>query len=591
MLTDSPLARSAGARVLFLLSAAATAAIFLWMHSMRLNGDLRGLTKALFYFFAYEDYGATICELLILVAAVFLASRIRAPAILRAVGERPWTIAGIAAVVLSIGSLLVYHDHPLSMDEYTAYFQSQIFAAGHLTGRFPVPLMDWLIAPRFQDSLSISHADGQIASMDWPGQALIMAPFTWVGFPWACNPVLSALTLVVIHRTAMHLFDDIEAAGLALLLTIASPVIFGIGVSYYSMPADLLLNCCYALLLIRPTPGRVLGAGVVGSLALVLRTPVPHALFALPWLIWIVTRSGGFRLLALLCLGYLPMTLVLGGGWLELTNQLMTQGRAITAVTTGANVIDRLRDLASIISPPTATVLLAQTIGVAKLWVWAVPGLLVLASWGALRWRHHAICRLFAASALTTLVGYFFFPIDQGHGWGYRYFHSAWVALPLLATAAIFRPSGTQATLHGPRLLSRTFEESNTKAYLTACILLTLGFGLGWRAWQMQDFVARDLSQLPQYTGTERRVVIVDLTLLFYGEDLVQNDPWLRGDVIRMVSHGAAADQQMMARYYPTLHPIFADHHGWVWSAKPLREPQALGTNNQFRSAVGDREQ
>ena len=90
------------------------------------------------------------------------------------------------------------------------------------------------------------------------------------------------------------------------------------------------------------------------------------------------------------------------------------------------------------------------------------------------------------------------------------------------------------------------FEEPAAKSYVTACILLTLIFGIGWRAWQMQEFMANDLSQLPHYTGTERRIVIIDSTLSFYGADLVQNDPWLRGDVIRMYSHGAAADAKMM---------------------------------------------
>jgi hypothetical protein len=55
---------------------------------------------------------------------------------------------------------------------------------------------------------------------------------------------------------------------------------------------------------------------------------------------------------------------------------------------------------------------------------------------------------------------------------------------------------------------------------------------------------------------------------MFYGGDLVQNDPWLRGNEIRMMSQGAAADRQMMARNYPQMHVVFADRHGWVWSAK-----------------------
>jgi hypothetical protein len=394
-----------------------------------------------------------------------------------------------------------------------------------------------------------------------------MAPFTALGIPWACNPVLSGLTLLVIHRLALHIFEDLEAAGLALLLTVSSPVIFGIGISYYSMPAHLLANSLYALLLIRPSPGRAATAGVVGSIALCLHNPVPHILFAVPWLIWIAARPGALRLLAPLCAGYLPLCILLGIGSFEFNNHLRGLNPVAGAISQSGTV-DRLQSMLSLFSAPTATVLLERFIGVAKIWVWAVPGLLILAVCGAVRWRRNAYCVLFAASALATLIGYVFFPPDQGHGWGYRYFHSAWMALPLLATAAVFRPVGM---LREPQNFAassaRNFEDADTKAYVTACVLLTLVFGIGYRAWEMQAFIADDLTQLPHYNSAERRIVLIDTRFSFYGGDLVQNDPWLRGKVIRMFSHGVAEDAKMMAAYYPTWHRVFADRYGTVWSA------------------------
>jgi hypothetical protein len=178
---------------------------------------------------------------------------------------------------------------------------------------------------------------------------------------------------------------------------------------------------------------------------------------------------------------------------------------------------------------------------------------------------------LLTTSALLTLFGFFLVPVDQGHGWGYRYFHSAWVALPLLATAALFRPA-LSAEKDGSPI--RLFEDAQTKGFVAASILLTLVFGIGFRAYQMQQFIVRDISQVPQYRGTEKRIVILDTRFSFYGADLVQNDPWLRGNEIRMYSHGAAADEQMMARYYPELHKVYADRYGTVWS--PVLGP--LGT-------------
>jgi hypothetical protein len=568
VLTDSPVVRSRGPRILFLAGAAVTVALLLWMHQLRVEGVLPGLTTIFYIEFAYLDYWASACELLILAAAVFIASNLPVRTLLRAVGERPGTVAAITAVVLCAGALTVYHDHPLSMDEYAAYFQSQVFAAGHLTGHFPLPQMDWLIPPGFQNYfITVSPTTGQVASAYWPAHALIIAPFTALGAPWACNPVLSALTALIIHRLAMHIFADVEAAGLALLLTVASPVFFGIGISYYSMPAHLFTNSLYALLLVRPEPLRALAAGFVGSVALCLHNPVPHILFAAPWLIWIATRPGGVRLLALMGVGYLPLCVLLGVGWFEFTNHLRS---AVTQLAAPPDTMDRLRTVLAAFSLPTATGLLARFIGVAKIWIWAVPGLVILAICGAVRWRRNTLCLLFAASALTTLIGFLFVPLDQGHGWGNRYFHSAWMALPLLATAALFRPAGVNRTLqHVPATLALNFEDAETRSYVMACVLLTLVCGVGFRAWQMQGFMADDLNQLPHYKGTEPHVVILDPGFMFYGGDLIQNDPWLRGNEIRMMSHGRAADQQMMAQYYPTMHQVYADHHGWVWSAKP----------------------
>jgi hypothetical protein len=178
---------------------------------------------------------------------------------------------------------------------------------------------------------------------------------------------------------------------------------------------------------------------------------------------------------------------------------------------------------------------------------------------------------LLAASAVTTVIGYLFFPYDQGHGWGDRYFHAAWLALPLLATAAVFRPAGFAVAPQAPRAEStRVFEDPASRSFVMTSVLLMLVLGVGWRGWEIEHFMADDLKQLPRYHGTERRVIIIDDADSFYGGDLVQNDPWLRGNEIRMYTQGAAANAQMMSENFPTMHKVFADQHGWVWSEKPL---------------------
>jgi hypothetical protein len=182
-----------------------------------------------------------------------------------------------------------------------------------------------------------------------------------------------------------------------------------------------------------------------------------------------------------------------------------------------------------------------------------------VAIYGGWKWRSNPQCRLICASALLTLA--MFMIADQGHGWGYRYFHSAWVALPILGAAA-FAPRSPDVDASHPA------QSSPAQNFMVVAALLSLFVGIGFRAIQMRSFIEAHESQVPQYSGTEPRVVILDTSSAYYGADLVQNDPWLRGDVIRMITHGAAADEQMMRENFAAMHLVYADKYGSVWSAK-----------------------
>jgi hypothetical protein len=561
-LTAAPVAQSSAARIpLFLASLLLTAAVVVWARQLPPTDALTPIFYVLFRFF---DYSAGIVSVLILIVAVLVPNGVWPRTLLRWLARHPGQVAAATGLLLCIGTIVVYRNHPLSMDEYAPYFQSQVFAAGRLSGRLPPALLDWLVPPSFQDYfLNVSHATGAVASAYWPSFALLLTPFTLLGIPWACNPCISALTLLAIHRLALHLFKDQEAAGLAVLLTVASPVFFANGISYYSMPAHLLANAVYALLLVEPTPRKALVAGVVGSVALTLHNPVPHMLFALPWLVYLAMHPQRVRLLGGLAAGYLPLCLLLGVGWFAFSADIVREagGPATSARWDAGAVFESAFHL------PTGTVLLARLIGLAKVWLWAVPGLLLLAGAGAWKWRRDARCLLLATSALVTLLGYLFVPVDQGHGWGYRYFHSAWFALPLLAAGALQRTEAGTVS-------ATALEADDVRAFVVACSVLTLLAGVGFRSFQIHEFIVHEQGQVPAYAGRERRVVILDTTRAFYGQDLVQNDPFLRGPLTRMLTHGADADAQMMTRNFPDMRRVFADEHGTVWAPVSGRPTQ-----------------
>jgi hypothetical protein len=543
--------------VLFLSAAMITAGVLYWARYF-LPGNF-ALTPIFLQLFADFDAQAASWALIVLVLAVFVSGAFSGRRLLVWINDHIRLLAAATVVLLCVGSLTVYRNHPLSMDEYAQYLQSQIFAAGKLSGHFPAALMDWLVPRGFQNYfLSVSKSTGAVASSYWPSFALLMTPFTALGIPWACNPVISALTLLAAHRLALQIYADREAAALVVLLTVASPEFFINGISYYSMPAHMLANTLFALLLIEPTRSRALLAGIVGSIALTLHNPFPHLLFALPWILWIAGRQDGTRMTFCLGAGYLPLCLLLGIGWLGFMGHVRQAGLPPTS----GGDLGSMWHVLAVFSLPNATIVLARMIGIAKICVWAVPGLLVLAIAGAWKGWSNPALRLLTLSALATLLGFFLVPVDQGHGWGYRYFHTAWIALPLLAAGALTR------TQVGRKV--RTFEDEGSRAFLVTCAVLMLLIGGTLRVMQVRNFINSDLAQLPAYSGREHRIELINASYNSYGADLVQNDPWLRGDVIRMLSHGPEFDAHMMAQYFPDLHEVFRGPHGAVWSAAPV---------------------
>lgn len=469
-------------------------------------------------------------------------------------GEHPWRVAVATSFVLAAGAVFVYARHPLSMDEYAVLFQSEIFAAGRLTGQIPPELIDWVIPKATAIQGKFLKADAQtgaIAAAYWPGFSLLLTPFTAVGAPWLLNPLIGGATLLVMHRIGMALFGSRDSAGLVVLLTIASPAITINALSFYAMPAHLLANALYVLLLLAPTARRALAAGILGSYALVLHSPIPHLFFALPWFVWLGVQPGGRRPLGALIAGYLPLCIVAGFGWPMFLDHLKlatAAGEVLAPADPIETVLRRLRFIQDWIYDPS---FMMHVLSFAKLWLWAVPALVVVAALGAWRLRRErGIWVAIAASGLLTYVGYLFVPFEQGHGWGYRYFHQAWLVLPLLAVAAL--RNAPQPALAG---------------YLAGSAVLSLALLTSFHALQVKTFVARHLNQLPAVSG-QVRVVIVNPLNGYYTWDLVQIDPFLRRPVTLLLSNGIPADRAMMAKVFPRYGLLGADRRASLWGEK-----------------------
>jgi hypothetical protein len=142
--------------------------------------------------------------------------------------------------------------------------------------------------------------------------------------------------------------------------------------------------------------------------------------------------------------------------------------------------------------------------------------------------------------------------MSGGHGWGYRYFFSAWSCLPLLAAGlAMDRSGGEQAggKRDGPgQVASRQI--GSPLAVLRAvglAAVLSLGICLPVRLWQIHAFIADHRAQLAPTSvakeiGPNNVVVFIDKSRGYYRQDLIRNDPFFERGPFMFVSTGLDND-------------------------------------------------
>ncbi len=198
-----------------------------------------------------------------------------------------------------------------------------------------------------------------------------------------------------------------------------------------------------------------------------------------------------------------------------------------------------------------------RAIGVAKVWLWAAPPIFLLAPVGFWRYRENTFFCLLLISTALTFVGYVFVPLNQGPGWGFRYFHAAWFALPLFAAGALVLPSASAITASSSAPALARWAQGGA---IGGLLIITPYF-----AWQVHSFIGKQLARVPTAKKGTAQVIFINPSLGYYSEDLIQNDPLLRETPIRMLTHGRKEGAEVIARHFPDLVLLAQDYRGSVW--------------------------
>ncbi len=202
--------------------------------------------------------------------------------------RRGWLIGGLAVAAFlytAIGNRTIYHGYPLAMDEYLVRWAAPAFLSGQIDPSVAPTYQPYAraLTPKFVMYNDQTHVWN---SAYLPVHALLHALFQILGAGALLNPVLAALSIVLIAAVARRLWpDEPTAPWLAALLLATSSQFLVTGMSFYTMPSHLYLNLLWLLLYLRADRRSTLALPWIGVAALGLHYPFMHALFVVPFLV------------------------------------------------------------------------------------------------------------------------------------------------------------------------------------------------------------------------------------------------------------------------------------------------------------------
>jgi hypothetical protein len=164
---------------------------------------------------------------------------------------------------------------------------------------------------------------------------------------------------------------------------------------------------------------------------------------------------------------------------------------------------------------PGLYIAISQWMGLIELLTWQnlAVGLLALPALVSIRRLPPAV-RDLAWGLGLTFAFHFLLRFNQGHGWGYRYGHAVLGNFVLLAVA-------------GGRMLGAKVGEGLAARLIIAATLFGLAVQLPLRCWQVERFVRPFAAANAFIRRLPEEVVVIDPTHVWYGEDLLRNDPLL----------------------------------------------------------------
>jgi hypothetical protein len=471
-----------------------------------------------FFFLIHQDLPLLPLWLAVTAALAFVQA-LRAGRLAASLAARPgaWTLglAGLCGLIGIVARPLVFGDYTLSLDEFMADFDAQIFAHGRLMA--PIDPQWRALVPALQPMFLLPVPNGDFwASAYLPVNAGLRAMGEVALARWLVNPLLSAVSVVATYGVGRRLWP--ERPGLALAaaaLLGSSPQLLVMSMSAYAMPAHLAFNIAWLWLFLRGGRLGHAGAIVVGFLATGLHQLIFHPLFVAPFILQLLLERR-WRLAGL----YIGAYALIGVFWLEwwsIELRLLGEKPEVAGSLGGSWFVERAMDVLSV---QRLTNVYAMAQSLLRFVTWQNPIVTPLALIGSLAaWREKGAMRSLTLGLYLTLFVMLVIMPTQVHGWGYRYAHGLLGSVCLMAAWSWARLT---EGLPGPR------RAAAASAFVVACVV-SLAMLTPLRAWQAWTYVRPYAQASAMIQATTAQVVLVDHEGKggFDPNTLVRNDPFL----------------------------------------------------------------
>ncbi len=458
----------------------------------------------------------------------FLSSVQHDPVILSSVKILPSYLSIITFIVTFVGTYFIFHNYALCMDEYAPEFQAVIFLSGKLRAVVAQPWQE------FASSLAPIHIVYNPTLHSWyqgylPVYAVVKALFLKFGVSSATNPVMAALSVMVIGGAAASIWPrEKNASFLAMLLLMSSSQFLITSMTAYSMPAHLLLNLVWVYCYTHKQKHVGLLLPIIGVIALGVHNPFVHGLFVAPFLLRIL-RERPWKFSFYVGTVYLLGSLLWLGYWKFVTPHPALGFNNHATIFAFPGLIQL-----AIIQPMNLLLTLSwQSLAITLLAFFAVR------NWGKLA----PLQRDLLGGFVLTFGFYFLFTSDQGHGWGYRYIYGVLGNLVLLALAGWYE-------------LREAIGAEKAVNFLIVTLALALFVQFPIRGMQAEAFVRPFASAGRYLQNRPESFILLDETKVWYSQDFIRNDPFLRQRPKFFFSRGLSREQVAQLAKLGTIHQV-----------------------------------